>query len=922
MKSLAGTGPRAVHGKAAVMLVENSGAGPGKRAAEAQDSGAGGKRRRGDCPESPFDELLGQAGCTLSSGRDGCEYEVEDPRKLRRLLEQKLTLNGELRASFLAGLQEQLAEVPVLHAALKPMQVTGNAPITGDSFVRVLLNVAPLQANVSQMLLERLPEFCDAQGEEAPLPQLILGQFRWLDHVADPRALTDKLLEVLPVCPEELKKDAITFLPEVATEDDHEAVIRALEEMMGEEAFILPSIEALANLCLTPEQQSRVVGMVLERFCTAAAEDLPAVARFLLQYGTPADGELKKVVGTLRSLHFVSPCDPRLAVPDRKQKGRVLGGGDSPDYRLLEAVKQAMQLNPAAADAVVREIRGTTEPDAHRILDLWLLLVMLTLGADRRKSAEAILRRKFADGHADAAWLRRAITGHERVMLEFFPQLLSLAQQLLRNTSVPVQGTGVELFCCLFQHFTESYNQQEVLRALHSHLGAQVPAETTAALQVLLQLSDNHTDTLGRYAAFLTNILDYIDSYSDHQVQQVFAVFGLLVAGACRQADGSGTSNDAGGRSRMEDELMIFVRKQLSSAQGQHRRIGIIGTVALVQRLGAAVGVVPEPESAIGKRYREAMHALQDTFHSCRHSPEAFAFLCDELTRGIQRKAIGARLIGDVHKMLASYLEDTFFCFLKEGVQLEVADAAVHVGGQRLEAELWWNLDGDTTPVALRLLPLLAEELALDSNSAPLLSLFSTLRLMAALELALHQNLDAVAALLGCPLNLFDPALASPQQFKSLPTEQRRGVLLGLWYALNWCRELANCFAGQLAPNGQGEDSVQLKLFGRLRCCCQLEAVLDVLLQHAPPLFTLPPLANTLDSSPANLAAAAAAAAPKKAGAKGGGKGGKGGKKKAVKFEDDGDKQSSGSPGAGAASRHTTSGGGGSTVQEIGRAHV
>lgn len=41
--------------------------------------------------------------------------------------------------------------------------------------------------------------------------------------------------------------------------------------------------------------QSRVVGMVLERFCTAAAEDLPAVARFLLQYGTPADGELKKV---------------------------------------------------------------------------------------------------------------------------------------------------------------------------------------------------------------------------------------------------------------------------------------------------------------------------------------------------------------------------------------------------------------------------------------------------------------------------------------------------------------------------------------------------------------------------------------------------------------------------------------------------
>ena len=29
----------------------------------------------------------------------------------------------------------------------------------------------------------------------------------------------------------------------------------------------------------------------------------------------------------------------------------------------------------------------------------------------------------------------------------------------------------------------------------------------------------------------------------------------------------------------------------------------------------------------------------------------------------------------------------------------------------------------------------------------------------------------------------------------------------------------------------QGDDSVQLKLFGRLRCCCQLEVLLEVLLQ-------------------------------------------------------------------------------------------
>ncbi|PRW44427.1 Fanconi anemia group D2-like protein [Chlorella sorokiniana] len=904
------------------MLTENGGAPPaasGKRAAPPPD-GVAAKRRRSDGPAAAFDKLLSQGGCQLSEGRDGFEFEAEDPRRLRRLLEQKLTLNSQLRGGFLEGLQEQLAEAAALHAALKPMAVTGHGSITGDSFVRVLLNVAPLQADVSRLLLERLPEFCDAEGEEAPLPQLILGQFRWLDHVSDPHFLTEELLKVLDVCPEQIKKDAITFLPEVATEDDHEAVIAKLDEMMGcDPAYILPSIEALANLCLTPDQQSRVVDLVLERFQQAEAEDLPALARFLLQHAAPG-AELKKVVSSLRDqLRFVSPSDPRLAVPDRKQKGRVLGGTENPEYRMMEAAKQAMQLNPAVPDAVLKEVRSAAEPEAHRLLDFWLLLVMMTLGADRRKAAETLLRRKFAEGHAPQTWMQRAIAGHEAGMLEFFAQLLSLAQQLLRHAAEPVQAAGAQLYCLLFKHFTAAYNQQEVLRALHSHLGAQVAAETSAALQVLLTLSQQHTAALAGYAAFLTNILDYVDGYTDAQVHQVFAVFSELVAGACRQADEGGLSDGGSGRSRMEDELMIFVRKQLSSAAGQHRRVGIIGTVALVQRLGAATSDALEGESAIGKRYREAMGALKDTFDSCKRSPDAFGFLCDELSRSVQRNAIGRRLVDDVHGMLSAHLEDTFFCFLGEQQRLEPGDAAAQVGAHKLSSELWWNLDGSNTPVALKLLPLLAEELAPGSSSAPLLSLFSTIRLSAALEARKSGGLEAIEALLGCPLNLFEMVLADPRQFSGLAGEHRRAVLLGLWYALNWCRELANCFATQLQPDGSGDQELQLKLLARLRCCCQLEALLDALLPHAPPLFVLPPLGNTLDANPASMAAAALAAAPKKAGGKGG-KAGQGGgkKKKGIKFagEEDGSPAKSGRTGAASRSQqHTTSGGGSGTTQ-------
>jgi hypothetical protein len=43
--------------------------------------------------------------------------------------------------------------------------------------------------------------------------------------------------------------------------------------------------------------------------------------------------------------------------------------------------------------------------------------------------------------------------------------------------------------------------------------------------------------------------------------------------------------------------------------------------------------------------------------------------------------------------------------------------------------------------------------------------------------------------------------LTSPEQFATLPHDQQRCVLLGLWFALNWCRELVNCFSVQQRPD-------------------------------------------------------------------------------------------------------------------------
>lgn len=76
---------------------------------------------------------------------------------------------------------------------------------------------------------------CDAACWHAAWPACLLGLAAHprcplaslfspprLDHIGDPAALTAGLLQVLGVLPRGVQRDAIAFLPEVATEDAHE----------------------------------------------------------------------------------------------------------------------------------------------------------------------------------------------------------------------------------------------------------------------------------------------------------------------------------------------------------------------------------------------------------------------------------------------------------------------------------------------------------------------------------------------------------------------------------------------------------------------------------------------------------------------------------------------------------------------------
>lgn len=46
-------------------------------------------------------------------------------------------------------------------------------------------------------------------------------------------------------------------------------------------------------------------------------------------------------------------------------------------------------------------------------LDLWLLLLLASLAGKRCEAVHKLLKKKFAEGLADSAWLDKAVCGHQ-----------------------------------------------------------------------------------------------------------------------------------------------------------------------------------------------------------------------------------------------------------------------------------------------------------------------------------------------------------------------------------------------------------------------------------------------------------------------------------------------------------------------------
>ncbi|GAB4842862.1 hypothetical protein Ancab_012840 [Ancistrocladus abbreviatus] len=753
--------------------------------------------------------VLAEAGCTLvNPSGPPC---LPDPLKFRCNLNRMFTSDSVLRSDFLSGFSAYI-ESPanfrrVLICSNRDSHHAGYT--RNDSVLRNLLLVPPIQIDLQNMLLEKLPEFFVGDSGvhelmstfEDDIARLILNQFRWLDFLVDSAAFTDKLLQVLSICPLKLKKEIIGSLPEMIGDQNNEAVINYLQQMLQEDpAIVVPVLDSFSNLNLDEQLHDQVITIALSCIRTIDADSMPYLIRFLLLYATSAN--VRRIIGHIRGqLKFFGASNAHTP-QHNKLKGKLLV--DNAEASILHALRSSLRFKNILCEEILKELKSLEKARDHKLIDIWLLVLIYMNGELLRKNVEKIVKKKAAEGCFTTVMLDQCICGNRDVVKEYFPSFLSLSEYLLACKEQKARDFGAHIYTRLFEEFIDMVSRQEVLGALIAHLGSCPSFEVESALEILLQLALKHPQELVPLSSHINGILDFLEGFSVENLHKVYEIFSLITvsAGSCVDSLGSSIGN----------ELLMIVRKQVGNPDVKYKNMGIIGTLKIVSFLGDAINATSASLSQ-KSNFEEAIELLKSSFDSCKQVPLQLVLFYDELSAVLNTRTLHPTIMDWIGKHLGDF--ESLFLSDLDGGQLPVKDSYCGI-----EGELWLNLDGDISPVCLNILPLVSSSW---QSGLVLQTLPANFVLMSMMErLANLGSLGGIDALLGCPLYLPAYKYFSTSTWWVLTMKQKEIISLSVYYACNWLRELLNAFCTQVVGKFQCtsqtlKEEVITKLLKRLR---------------------------------------------------------------------------------------------------------
>ncbi|KAK1374178.1 Fanconi anemia group D2 protein-like [Heracleum sosnowskyi] len=785
-------------------------------------------------PIEKMASVLAEAGCTLINSL-GPPCLPPDCHKLRNHLQRLLSDAPGVRSEFLSGFASYVASTENLRRILLPTNGDSCGSARTDSLVRVLLLVPSIQLDIQTILLEKMPEYFDLEPVsgygpcslrlDEDIARLILNQFRWLDFLVDSEAFTNKLLEVLSICPLYLKREIIGSLPELIGEQNNESIINSLEEMLQNDpnAIIVPVLDSISNFNLNDLLQDKVTTLALSYLRTIDAEHMPYLLKFLLLSATPMN--IQRIISKIREQLKNFGVSNLSMTQHNKLKGKSVA--DNVDGSILDALRSSLRFKNMLCQEILKELKSLGESRDHKMIDIWLLMLIYMNGETMQKTVEKMIKRKIVEGCIQDIMFEQCIRGNKRLVQDFFASFLCLSEFLLACKEPKAREVAIHMYNCLFEVFADTYSRQEVLGSIVTHIGSGSTSEVDSALDVMILLASKYSQEMLPLSSHISGVLDYLEGFNVQSLHKVYEIFCLLAMSARSSAERFASS--------IANELLMIIRKQVGSPDLKYKTMGLIGTMKMVSFL-ADVNISPNLSSSQKSNNEEALELLKISLDSCKQLPLPSIIFYDELISMLNQKHLHPEIMEWIGRHVGEF-ESRFLSDLEDG---KLSDKESYFD---LEGELWMNLDGDVSPICLNILPLVASSMR---SASPLQILPAHFLLLSTIErLANQGSLGGIDALLGCPLHLPSSKLFLGSTWKSLSDKQKQVSCLCLYYAVNWMRELINAFctqvAGRLEHISQAtEKEIVDKLLKRLRDLIYLESLLNAFLKKYP--VTLPEL--------------------------------------------------------------------------------
>lgn len=314
---------------------------------------------------------------------------------------------------------------------------------------------------------------------------------------------------------------------------------------------------------------AQVRDLVLDGLNAYEADCMPVVVKFVLQSvdATCANAVVSRLRQNLalESLTLSAESQGEMTSSQWCAKSSKIG-----ESITLDAIKAGIRFQKITCDAWIKAIQEPKTAAEHKAVDIFVLLMLHDI-VNLKKQVNSLIIRKIKAGCFTSQLLAKTFERHGAALKVYFKPLLSVAELLMRNSSPQTRAVASTLYSRMFQAFS-SYEQQEVVGALVTHVGSSDSCEVDTALDVLDALVRRHSDEMEPFFLFLKGMLDYIDNLAIRHTRVLFHMLSVL-------------STDGDGSDSKYDDLHIFIRKMLSKNTLHDKRVGVIGATMMIRAL-------------------------------------------------------------------------------------------------------------------------------------------------------------------------------------------------------------------------------------------------------------------------------------------------------------------------------------------------